>query len=93
MAIELLEQAKKASDNATYWRCRRGMLELDILLQSFYNNKYKELSEKQRQIFVRLLEYPDGILYELLLGGTISTDEEINRVIKQIRAVTSYRTP
>lgn len=78
------------SDNCVYWRCRRGMLELDLLLQGFYKSDYKGLCVQEKQIFLRLLDYPDGILYELLLGGTISTDEEINRVIKQIRAVATH---
>ncbi len=77
-------------DRRVYWRCRRGMLELDILLQEFYQKNFNRLSLPDRQVFVRLLEYPDNLLFELLLGGSVSTDEEINRVIKQIRTVTTH---
>ena len=66
------------------------MLELDVLLQGFYLKDYNSLCKADKQVFVRLLEYPDNLLLDLLLGATISTDEEVNRVIKQIRAVTTH---
>ncbi|MFZ1712954.1 MAG: succinate dehydrogenase assembly factor 2, partial [Nitrosomonas sp.] len=33
--------------NRIRWRCRRGMLELDIVLQRFLDNQYARLSESQ----------------------------------------------
>jgi len=77
-------------DRSIFWRCRRGMLELDVLLQGFYQKDFETLNSNDKHVFVRLLDYPDSILFDLLLGGTISTDEEVNRVIKQIRTVTTH---
>lgn len=48
------------------WRCRRGMLELDILLQRFLDQGYTRLDEHQRQAFNDLLELPDNTLLAYL---------------------------
>ena len=37
------------------WQCRRGMLELDLLLNRFLESAYADLSVQQRTDFVRLL--------------------------------------
>ncbi len=84
------KQIEPEFDQSIFWRCRRGMLELDVLLQGFYKKDFDSLPKNDKRVFIRLLEFPDSILFDLLLGGTISTDEEVNRVIKQIRAVTTH---
>lgn len=52
-------------DSRLRWRCRRGMLELDILLNEFLDKQYTELSIEQKNIFDQVLEYPDQLLYDL----------------------------
>lgn len=68
------------------WRCRRGMLELDLLLNDFLLKRYGELNDEERSTFVRLLDYPDQTLLELLMGRMKPTDRELVHVIKQIRS-------
>ena len=41
------------------WRCRRGMLELDLLLARVLTDKIDTLDESQAQLLDRLLTYPD----------------------------------
>lgn len=48
------------------WRCRRGMLELDIVLQRFLDHGYTGLDEQQRQAFTDLLELSDNTLLAYL---------------------------
>lgn len=50
------------------WQCRRGMLELDMLLHQFYDAHYQALSEDDKALFSTLLQYPDHELYQLLMG-------------------------
>lgn len=71
------------------WRCRRGMLELDLLLQGFVARCYDQLTPANRTAFITLLDYPDALLFELLMGKSVTTDPEIARVIEQIRATAS----
>lgn len=68
-----------------YWRCRRGMLELDLLLQGFLDGGYADLDAAGRRAFERLLETPDSDLQDLLLGGKPPDDTEVAHVIEAIR--------
>ncbi len=49
------------------WRCRRGMKELDLLLERFLEERYDESPPGRQQAFERLLDLPDPVLAELLL--------------------------
>lgn len=68
-----------------HWRCRRGMLELDILLNAFVENGYTRLSPEQATLFENILEYPDQVLYDLVLQKTRSADKKISELITLIR--------
>ena len=68
------------------WQCRRGMLELDLLLNNFVEKKAAQLDERQRQTFELLLSYPDQTLFDLLLGEAISSDTMISNMIEDIRS-------
>jgi antitoxin CptB len=50
------------------WRCRRGMKELDLLLERFLENQYDHAPRERQRAFERLLTLPDPRLAELLLG-------------------------
>jgi len=70
------------------WQCRRGMLELDLLLNNFVDKKADALTKQQRESFELLLAYPDQTLLDLLLGNMVSSDVLISEIIEQIQ-----RTP
>lgn len=42
------------------WRCRRGLLELDIVLQRFSENHVAALSKQELLAFDGLLDLPDN---------------------------------
>lgn len=67
------------------WRCRRGMLELDILLNTYLDRHYSMMSEQQGAVFGEILDYPDQVLFDLLLGNMRSSNAEVNRLIVEIR--------
>ena len=48
------------------WRCRRGLLELDIVLGRFIEQCYPTLSEDQREVFDELLDLPDTELWDVI---------------------------
>ena len=68
-----------------YWQCRRGMLELDILLQRFMDARFHSLGPEQRQALERLLTSSDQLLLEYLMGRTIPIDKEVADIVQQIR--------
>jgi antitoxin CptB len=50
------------------WQCRRGMLELDHLLDRFLDIGYRDLSPAQRLDFVRLLAEEDQRLSDWFMS-------------------------
>ena len=74
-----------AQDSRLRWRCRRGMLEIDLILQDFLDKGYAALDAQQKQLLDAMLEYPDQLLFDLLLGNMISSDKEIAQLVAHIR--------
>jgi antitoxin CptB len=67
------------------WHCRRGMLELDVLLQGFFDHCYEKLEPQQQSQFQTLLNEQDVYLYAWLLG-TEQSPNEFTAAIELIRA-------
>lgn len=61
------------------------MRELDELLLGFLNQRYTVLGQAEIDSFARLLEYPDGILLEWLLGRMVPTDRDVEHIVREIR--------
>ncbi len=68
------------------WRCRRGMLELDLLLLPFVENVYDSLSAEDKHKFHLLLDLQDQELLECLMLQTPPQDNNLNDIISQIRS-------
>jgi antitoxin CptB len=79
-------QYLKAGQVNYRWQCRRGMLELDLLLNNFVDKKAAVLSVEQAAVFDTLLSYPDQTLLDLLLGNSVSSDVQTSSLIEQIRS-------
>jgi antitoxin CptB len=67
------------------WRCRRGLLELDILLGRFLERELSALTESEIDAFVRLLETPDQTLLEWLQGKSEPADQSLNLLVRKIQ--------
>ncbi|MEW5770820.1 MAG: succinate dehydrogenase assembly factor 2 [Pseudomonadota bacterium] len=52
--------------NRLRWRCRRGMLELDLLLNRFLDTRADRLTTAQWREFSALLDLEDQALWERL---------------------------
>jgi antitoxin CptB len=48
------------------WRCRRGLMELEIVLERFLIAHYANLDEEGRANFDELLAYSDAELWQLV---------------------------
>lgn len=68
------------------WLCRRGMKELDVLLERFLATAYDDLSDSERQAFEAILNLEDPDLYDLLAQKMQPKDEVQARVIERIGA-------
>ena len=67
------------------WQCRRGMLELDLMLEAFIEKRYPDLPLKTKKAFHQLLNCQDQILLDYLMGQDIPTDKDIADVANQVR--------
>jgi antitoxin CptB len=70
----------------TLWRCRRGMKELDLLLERFGRHSLPQAPEAERARFEQLLELPDPVLAAYLLGGIEPADPQTAQLVAGIRA-------
>jgi antitoxin CptB len=62
------------------WRCRRGLLENDLILARFLDARGERMTEAEATALGRLLELSDGELWDLL-AGRVETDDEALRVL------------
>ncbi len=82
------ENNKDAQQRRLAWRCRRGMLELDIVLQRFVNEQFDTLTSDELQVFDGMLELPDNDFW-----GLISSSKDMHKsdgtyaVIAKLKAV------
>jgi antitoxin CptB len=61
------------------------MRELDEILGLYLDTAYAGLAESDRACFSRLLEYPDTLLLEVLMGRMIPTDTDVAQLVHNIR--------
>jgi antitoxin CptB len=79
-------ESNQTAKSRLQWRCRRGMLELDLLLQPFVEKAYDTLSEEEQQQFHALLDFQDQELLECLMLQKSPEDERLNDIIRKVRS-------
>jgi len=67
------------------WQCRRGMLELDELLNDFVELHYRNMTPDELTVFKDVLTYPDQLLFDYFFGHSKPADKDISHVIEWIR--------
>jgi antitoxin CptB len=67
------------------WRCRRGLLELDLVLEGFLARGYDRLGPDERAAFLELLEQPDNDLLDLAMGR-MEPEPRYRAVVEMLRA-------
>jgi antitoxin CptB len=68
------------------WRCRRGIKEMDIVLQDFIKDSYDELNNENKSAFSKLLEEEDLDILNWILGKDKPEDATLIEIIKKIRS-------
>ncbi len=68
------------------WRCRRGMRELDIVLERYLEQRYAYAPIAEQQAFEQLLEVPDPQLFAYLMRREVPTDSGWVDVIAKLAA-------
>ena len=65
-----------------YWKCRRGLLELDLVLQRFIPT----LKDEDVQPLNALLELPDNDLWDIIIGRSDAYDRRYEATVARLRA-------
>lgn len=71
--------------NRLMWGSRRGMLELDLILQPFVERVYPELSSEDQKCYQRLLVEEDQDLFAWLLHREEPALPDLQRIVRIIR--------
>jgi len=69
------------------WRCRRGMLELDIILQRFVDKHYTQLNEAELQQFDTFLNLPDNDLWDMITAKKKIEDIKLQPMLQLLQIV------
>jgi antitoxin CptB len=69
------------------WRCRRGMLENDLILSRFLDSRGAAISEDEIASLDRLLALGDNDLWELLSGHREPADDAVLPLLRRLRGI------
>ena len=86
MQTDSVNRTTDINRNRLVWQCRRGMRELDEILGGFLDAGYDQLDAQGRVHFSDLLEYPDTVLLELLMGRMAPADRDVAHIVQEIRS-------
>ncbi len=82
----MTEQLNETDIKRQIWHSRRGMLELDVLLEPFARAELVNLDAQQQAVYVRLLAQQDPDLFAWFMGHEICADQELAAMVERIQA-------
>ncbi len=76
--------------NKLRWKSRKGIRELDILLQSYLDTHYSSLDSQDKKLFEEILEIDT---YDLLnaISGKSSYNEKYESIITQLSKLSTLK--
>jgi antitoxin CptB len=71
------------------WLCRRGSLELDLILSRYLERRYDQAPAGEQAGFETLLGFPDPELQRFFIAEEDPGDPELLNLVRTIRSVAS----
>jgi len=68
------------------WRSRRGLLELDLVLDRFWAGPGTSITPAEAAALERLLLLPDNDLLDLVMGRTTPPGGDLGEMVQKLRA-------
>ncbi|MDX1375136.1 MAG: succinate dehydrogenase assembly factor 2 [Burkholderiales bacterium] len=68
------------------WKCRRGLLELDLVLERFLRHEAGRLSADDAAALGALLERADNDLWDLVTGRSDRVEARLRGILARVRA-------
>jgi len=69
------------------WRCRRGIREMDLLLERFLQQQYPLLSDNEKKLFDLLLDESDPDLMNWIMGRTVPDNTAYMPLLAMLRSL------
>ncbi|TPQ24876.1 succinate dehydrogenase assembly factor 2 [Methylomonas koyamae] len=73
--------------NKLRWRCRRGTLELDLLLLRYLEHAYLSAPPERQHAFLRVLDMEDVELMPYLMTDRLPADDSLAELVIAIRSL------
>ena len=70
------------------WLSRRGIKELDLVLQGYLQQDFATAKAAEQQAFAALLEYQDPDILDRIFHGVEDEDAAIAALVRRLRAST-----
>ena len=68
--------------NKLHWKCRRGLLELDLVLEKFL----PRVNDSDVGPLEELLDQPDNDLWDIVIGRSDAFPPHLNAIVARLRA-------
>ena len=68
--------------NRLQWNCRRGLLELDLVLTRFL----PAVEAEELNSLNEILDYPDNDLWDIVIGRSNAFPPHLNEIVARLRA-------
>ncbi|MCD4483971.1 succinate dehydrogenase assembly factor 2 [Chromobacterium vaccinii] len=69
------------------WRSRRGLLELDLVLEKFFAGPFDQLAPAQIDAYRQLLDLPDTDFLDVVNGKADLDDPELMDIVAILRSL------
>jgi antitoxin CptB len=84
------DQARRGTDQAALnrlrWRCRRGILENDLILTRFLDSRGDRITDAELAALESILQLNDNDLWEMLSGRQEPADRSVLQLVERLRA-------
>ena len=75
-----------AAQHRLKWKCRRGLLELDLVLERFLRHQAGKLDEESLGLLNELLEFQDNDLWDIVNGRSEAYPPRHKAMVEVLRA-------
>jgi antitoxin CptB len=72
----------RLAENRLRWKCRRGLLELDLVLERIIPT----LKVEEAAPLSALLDLPDNDLWDIVAGRSDAYDPQLDAIVARLRA-------
>ena len=73
-------------DSQVKWKCRKGLRELDILLSRYFEEKYSNLTDKEKLVFLEFIELDTYEILDMLTNKS-SNDIKYKNILLALKSL------